>query len=203
MEILIQSIGKVENELLRMLKKPLEKIFGIECHVPTDILEIPEGAYNPSRDQYHSTEILYSMTNILKRDSSHIVKIFNFDIEGNPRVSGTAKSKILQAANTECLHVLGVTNVDLYASRLNFVLGEAEYPGNFAIISLHRLKSPNKKIFLKRVLTEAVHELGHTFGLPHCGNHLCVMHFSNSVVETDIKGPGFCSDCLSKLLSGH
>lgn len=170
MEILIQSIGKVENELLRMLKKPLEKIFGIECHVSDDILEIPEGAYNPSRDQYHSTEILYSMTNILKRDSSHI---------------------------------LGVTNVDLYASRLNFVLGEAEYPGNFAIISLHRLKSPNKKIFLKRVLTEAVHELGHTFGLPHCGNHLCVMHFSNSVVETDIKGPGFCSDCLSKLLPGH
>ena len=166
MEILIQSIGTVENKLLRMLEKPLEKIFGISCHLSTDILEIPERSYNPSRDQYHSTEILYSMMNILKRDSDH---------------------------------VLGVTNVDLYASRLNFILGEAEYPGNFAIVSLNRLKSPNKKLFLKRVLTEAVHELGHTFGLSHCRNHLCVMHFSNSVVETDIKGPGFCSDCLSKL----
>ena len=166
MEILIQSIGTVENKLLRMLEKPLEKIFGISCHLSTDILEIPERSYNPSRDQYHSTEILYSMMNILKRDSDH---------------------------------VLGVTNVDLYASRLNFVLGEAEYPGNFAIVSLNRLKSPNKKLFLKRVLTEAVHEVGHTFGLSHCRNHLCVMHFSNSVVETDIKGPGFCSDCLSKL----
>ena len=166
MEILIQSIGTVENKLLRMLENPLEKIFGISCHVLTDILEIPERSYNPSRDQYHSTEILCSMMNIMKRNSNH---------------------------------VLGVTNVDLYASRLNFVLGEAEYPGNFAIVSLNRLKSPNKKLFLKRVLTEAVHELGHTFGLSHCGNHLCVMHFSNSVVETDIKGPGFCSDCLSKL----
>ena len=166
MEILIQSIGTVENKLLMMLEKPLEKIFGISCHLSTDILEIPERSYNPSRDQYHSTEILYSMMNILKRDSDH---------------------------------VLGVTNVDLYASRLNFILGEAEYPGNFAIVSLNRLKSPNKKLFLKRVLTEAVHELGHTFGLSHCRNHLCVMHFSNSVVETDIKGPGFCSDCLSKL----
>ena len=166
MEILIQSIGTVENKLLMMLEKPLEKIFGISCHLSTDILEIPERSYNPSRDQYHSTEILYSMMNILKRDSNH---------------------------------VLGVTNVDLYASRLNFVIGEAEYPGNFAIVSLNRLKSPNKKLFLKRVLTEAVHELGHTFGLSHCRNHLCVMHFSNSVVETDIKGPGFCSDCLSKL----
>lgn len=166
MEILIQSIGTVENKLLRMLEKPLEEIFGISCRVLNDVLEIPERSYNPSRDQYHSTEILYSMMNILKRDSNHI---------------------------------LGVTNVDLYASKLNFVLGEAEYPGNFAIISVNRLKSPNKKLFLKRILTEAVHELGHTFGLPHCGNHLCVMHFSNSVVETDIKGPGFCSDCLSKL----
>ncbi|HEX3013323.1 MAG TPA: archaemetzincin family Zn-dependent metalloprotease, partial [Methanobacterium sp.] len=160
----------VENKLLRMLEKPLEEIFGIECRVSKDILEIPERSYNPSRDQYRSTEILYFMMNSLKTDSNHVI---------------------------------GVTNVDLYAPRLNFVLGEAEYPGNFAIISLNRLKSPNKKLFLKRVLTEAVHELGHTFGLSHCRNHLCVMHFSNSVLETDIKGPGFCSDCLSKLLPGH
>ncbi len=166
MEILIQSIGKVENEILRMLEKPLEKIFGIRCRVSKDILEIPERAYNPSRDQYNSTEILYSMMNILKTGSKHVI---------------------------------GITEVDIYAPRLNFVLGEAEYPGQFAIISLRRLKSPNKKLFLKRVLTEAVHELGHTFGLPHCGNHLCVMHFSNSVLETDIKGPGFCKDCLSNL----
>ncbi|MGB9978616.1 archaemetzincin family Zn-dependent metalloprotease [Methanobacterium sp.] len=168
MEIFIQSIGTVEKKLLKELAKPLEEIFGIKCSVSNDILEIPERAYNPSRDQYHSTEILYSMMNILKVGSNHII---------------------------------GITEVDLYASRLNFVLGEAEYPGHFAIISLHRLKSPNKKLFLKRVLTEAVHELGHTFGLPHCGNHLCVMHFSNSVVETDIKGPGFCSDCLSNLFN--
>lgn len=166
MEILIQSIGKVENELLITLPKPLKEIFGIKCNISKDVLEIPERTYNPSRDQYNSTEILYFMMNILKRDSNH---------------------------------VLGVTKVDLYTSRLNFVLGEAEYPGNFALISLNRLKSPNKELFLKRVLTEAVHELGHTFGLSHCGNHLCVMHFSNSVLETDIKGPGFCRDCLSKL----
>lgn len=170
MEILLQSLGKVENELLRMLIKPLEKIFGLECHVSKDTLDLPEGSYNPSRDQYNSTEILYSMIDILKRNSNH---------------------------------VLGLTNADLYTSRLNFVLGEAEYPGNFAVISLNRLKSPNRNLFLKRILTEAVHELGHTFGLPHCINNLCVMHFSNSVLETDIKGPGFCSDCSSKLFQSN
>ena len=166
MEILIQSIGKVENEVLIMLEKSLKEIFDIKCSISEDVLKVPELSYNPSRDQYHSTEILYFMIDTMKVDFNHII----------------------------C-----VTEVDLYAARLNFVLGEAEYPGNFAIISLHRLKSPNRDLFLKRVVTEAVHELGHTFGLPHCGNHLCVMHFSNSVVETDIKGPGFCKDCLSKL----
>lgn len=167
MEILIQSIGKVENDILKMLEKPLEKIFNVKCSTSKEVLEIPEGTYNPSRDQYLSTEILYFMMNILKRNSNH---------------------------------VLGLTSVDLYAPRLNFVLGEAEYPGNFALISLHRLKSPNRDLFIKRIITEAVHELGHTFGLPHCMNHLCVMHFSNSVLETDIKGPGFCKDCLNKLV---
>jgi archaemetzincin len=53
--------------------------------------------------------------------------------------------------------------------------------------------------FLKRVLKEAVHEMGHTFGIPHCENHLCVMHFSNSIVETGIKGAGFCRNCLNEL----
>ncbi len=231
MEILIQPIGSIENEavenlqfsgdqtkgsiVLLMLKKSLKEIFRIKCHISNDTMEIPEKAYNPSRNQYYSTGILSLMMNILKTDSSHIVKIGNLDIEGNPRVSRTAKSEtyknfnfvvgetqlpsVLQVQNAKCLHVIGVTEVDLYVPGLNFVFGEAECPGNFAIISLHRLKNPNRGLYLKRVLIEAVHELGHTFGLPHCKNHLCVMHFSNSIVETDIKGTEFCKDCLKGL----
>ncbi len=166
MGILIQPVGKVENKVLLMLKKSLKEIFGVDCHISKDIMEIPEKFYSPSRNQYHSTGILSLMMNTMKIDSDQVI---------------------------------GVTEVDLYVPGLNFVFGEAECPGNFAIISLHRLKNPNKDLFLKRVLIEAVHELGHTFGLSHCENHLCVMHFSNSIVETDIKGPEFCKDCLNRL----
>jgi archaemetzincin len=166
MEILIQPLGKVENEVLLMLEKSLEEIFGIKCSISKDIMEIPEKSYDPSRNQYYSTQILSFMMNILKIDSNHII---------------------------------GVTEVDLYIPRLNFVFGEAECPGNFAIISLYRLKSHNRELFLRRILKEAVHELGHTFGFSHCENHLCVMHFSNSIVETDIKGVRFCRDCLNKI----
>lgn len=200
MEILIQPVGKVENEVLLMLEKSLKEIFRVECHISKDIMEIPEKSYNPSRNQYHSTEILSLMMNTMKIDSNHV-----------------GKSSICHSKKQSFLHVIGITEVDLYVPGLNFVFGEAECPGNFAIISLHRLKSLNRELYLKRVLKnsrnflnhknqrflpvliEAVHELGHTFGLPHCENHLCVMHFSNSIVETDIKGPKFCRDCLKRL----
>jgi len=37
---------------------------------------------------------------------------------------------------------------------------------------------------MQRVIKEAVHELGHAFGLTHCENSKCVMHFSNSLQDT-------------------
>ncbi|MGQ9461402.1 MAG: archaemetzincin family Zn-dependent metalloprotease, partial [Candidatus Bathyarchaeaceae archaeon] len=69
--------------------------------------------------------------------------------------------------------ILGVTEVDLYVPRLNFVFGEAQCPGRTAIISLVRLKpefygqQPNRNLFLERSAKEAVHEVGHTLGLGH------------------------------------
>jgi archaemetzincin len=46
---------------------------------------------------------------------------------------------------------------------------------------------------------EAVHELGHMFGLDHCSDLRCVMHFSNSLADTDRKGRDFCPSCRARL----
>jgi archaemetzincin len=95
---------------------------------------------------------------------------------------------------------LGVTEVDLYVEGLNFVFGLAESPGKAAVISLHRLRSNVDTARLReRAVKEAVHELGHTFGLPHCANPDCVMHFSNSLADTDRKGKVYCAQCRAKL----
>ena len=96
-------------------------------------------------------------------------------------------------------HVLGVTDVDLYVPGLHFVFGQAQCPGTFAIISVHRLQHPDEAIFLDRIMKEAVHELGHTYGLTYCDNPLCVMHFSNSLTDTDIKGKTFCEKCRNRI----
>jgi len=99
-------------------------------------------------------------------------------------------------------------DVDIFSRFLNFVFGVADMPKNksfgSALISVTRLRekfyrrSENIAQFELRVLKEAIHELGHTFGLEHCEN-LCVMRFSNSLNDTDKKPPNYCEACLKKL----
>jgi len=99
--------------------------------------------------------------------------------------------------------VLGIIDVDLYAAGLNFVFGQAEPDSGVAIISLYRLREelpPDYGLFLSRAAKEAIHELGHTFGLEHCSGIKCVMHFSNSLHDTDVKEMTFCSQCHPKLI---
>ena len=95
---------------------------------------------------------------------------------------------------------LGVTDVDLYTPGLNFIFGQAMIHAGAAVISLARLVSMDKNLFIGRALKESVHELGHTFGLTHCLNTYCIMHFSNCLLDTDKKGPWYCKNCELKLI---
>jgi archaemetzincin len=100
---------------------------------------------------------------------------------------------------------LAVTDQDLYVPRLNFVFGLADPANRRAIIALPRLRQSyyrlpeDKDLFQQRVLKEAVHELGHVFGLRHCGDRRCAMAFSNSLADTDFKGSVFCARCRRQL----
>lgn len=96
-----------------------------------------------------------------------------------------------------CEMVFGITAVDLYVPGLNFVFGLASREG--AVISVFRLQSRDPLTHRSRVLKEAIHEMGHVWGLEHCPKKLCVMHFSNSLMDTDRKGTEFCRDCASRL----
>lgn len=111
---------------------------------------------------------------------------------------------ILQSIKNGCDIVLGVTEVDLYANHLNFVFGEAELGGERAVISLKRLRPEfygmhDQNLLKLRTLKEAVHEIGHVLGLRHCRNERCVMHFSNSIIDTDLKSWKYCEKCRREL----
>jgi archaemetzincin len=55
------------------------------------------------------------------------------------------------------------------------------------------------RLLFGRAEKEAVHELGHAYGLAHCRSFDCVMRFSNSVEQVDLKPGHFCQLCEAQL----
>jgi len=132
--------------------------------------------YSPERDQYHATLVLASLLRAL------------------PDPNGK---------------ILGITSVDLFVPVLTFVFGQAQLDGPGALLSTFRLRNeyyglgPDETMLLDRVIKEAVHELGHSFGLVHCPDADCVMSSSTYVEEVDLKGDWYCSRCAGKLEAGQ
>jgi len=171
MKIGILPIGQADTAILMRIKKNLAQVFlDTTCLVIDEKLPLREKDFDKKRKQYRSNAIL-------------------------SEIQGYAAKK------TGLNRVLGVVDADLFVPELNFVFGEAACPGKAAVISLWRLKpefygdAPNMELFSARTLKEAVHELGHTLGLRHCSRSSCVMHFSNSIFDTDIKQSLFCEQC--------
>jgi archaemetzincin len=94
---------------------------------------------------------------------------------------------------------LGVATVDLGAPQLNFVFGQADPDRGVAVFSVARLRTRDAERYRARRATEAIHELGHTFGLDHCEDPHCVMWFSNTLEESDRKGTAFCAKHAAQL----
>lgn len=170
-KILLVPLDRIDKKLLEKIGAYLEKAFGRIIAVGKK-LAVSRSSYNPVRNQYHSAAILEELL---------------------PRKSRSYE------------RVLGISDVDLYAPGLNFVFGEADIFNGTAVISLARLRQEfynlekDEAIFIERVIKEAVHELGHTYGLGHCPDPKCVMYFSNSLKDTDIKGKEFCDRCKGRI----
>lgn len=96
--------------------------------------------------------------------------------------------------------VLGVVEAELSAPERDFVFGEAEVTGRCAVIGIAPLAlGVGPEVVSRRVLAEAVHELGHLAGLPHCPDEECAMYPSVTVEDTDRKGADYCESCAASL----
>jgi archaemetzincin len=101
--------------------------------------------------------------------------------------------------------LLGVTERDLFVPVLSFVYGQAQLGGRVAVVSLARLRPefhglpPAPVTLARRAATEAVHEVGHTFGLVHCLDRRCPMSLSIDLVDLDGKTSTPCAACRALL----
>ena len=101
--------------------------------------------------------------------------------------------------------VLGIADVDLCSPLFTFVFGEATLKGTAAVVSLHRLRPEHyglprdPGLLRSRIRRVALHEAGHLLGLVHCRDPGCVMRFSGSAEEVDLRGDEFCGACRSTL----
>jgi len=167
--IALVPIGNADKAILEVLTRPLEKVFDQRMRIG-DSIALPWESWNQRRGQ-------------------HLASLLLAELPSLPHLGD---------------RVLGVVDVDIFAPGLNFVFGEADITRKRVLISLQRLRQEfyglpcDENLFRERVLKEAVHELGHTYGLGHCPDSTCVMHFSNSLHDTDVKGWDFCPNCQEK-----
>jgi archaemetzincin len=169
-EIRIVPLGAVDRNLLEYLGLTLPERFNRPV-VEMQVKVNTEKAYNAVRRQYHSTQLLAQLREV-----------------------GAGEAK-----------VLGVTDLDLFIPIFSFVFGEAQVGGCAALMSTHRLHQEfyglpeDTRLLFARAEKEAVHELGHAYGLVHCRSFDCVMRFSNSVEQVDLRPGHFCHLCEAQL----
>ncbi len=169
--IILVPIGAALPELLSWLAGRLEEVMGHKV-VIGDPVPLPPAGHNARRGQYQGDALLAALRTLHYPAAERVV---------------------------------GLTEADCYTPGLNFIFGQARMGGREAFVALPRLRPSfyglpeDTTLFRERVLKEIVHELGHTWGLPHCADTHCVMHFSNTLHDTDVKGADFCPRCRDRL----
>ena len=169
MKLQIIPVGAIDPEIVAILKRGIEDMFPADVRLG-DVLRPSIEAYDADRGQYSAEVVLNDLALRETEDQEHI---------------------------------LGLADRDLYIPELTFVFGAAL--GTAALVSITRLRQEfyglqaDRDLLTRRILTEAVHEVGHSYGMKHCFDPGCVMFFSRNIADTDTKGFNLCDSCKDTL----
>lgn len=179
--IYLLPLGNADRALVEGLRSPVQETFQVPVEIRNTSIDLAP-FYDASRVQYNSTQILqFLQRNLREVDSAQSSPSF-------------PSSKLL-----------AILSQDLFIPILTYVFGEAELDGSVAVVSYYRFMNEryglpqDNRLLAARLRKEALHELGHAYGLVHCGEQRCVMHTSTYVEDIDLKGDHFCTECAQAI----
>lgn len=169
----IVPFGEIPKTLLDFLREELGYRFGEEVGV-LGMEPLPEGAFDPKRNRYRSSLFLRHL-----------------------------EEERQEVDRQEQERRIGIVDVDLYNPESDPALGESDSVDRVAVLTIAPLRPETEgdddPRVRERVLKEALHELGHTYGLKHCDQRKCVMFPSNTPPEIDLQTADFCLTHQSEL----
>lgn len=169
MVLRVASMEDLDEALLAAIAESLRHGYGVEV-TRSAALGQPDFAWDEARRQYSAPLIL---------------------------------RRLLDAAAAGADKLLAVTGQDLYIPMLSFVYGQAQLGGQVAVVSVARLRTeyyglpPDEELLRVRARKEALHEVGHLFGLVHCPDTNCAMALSTGIRPLDQKQPSLCAGCAA------
>lgn len=170
--IQLTILGSFPEQAIAEIENALRKQLTVEV-LPTERRELPAKAYYAPRKRYRAEKLLSA----------------------------------LEAKQHGNIGQLGLTEVDISTTKGKIkdwgVIGLGVIGGDSAIISTYRLRrdDPSDDLYRFRVVTSAVHEVGHMLGLDHCTEPRCVMNDAEGKVQTVDQSTGELGpQCLQALL---
>ena len=171
--VYLLPVGKIAPSLLDDLRDAIPKKLPVRCEIPPLTLD-PTPSYHTERQQFHSSEILQRMQNLVRPEDWRLLAVTEVDLY----------IPILK-------YVFGEAQIGGPCALVSVFRLRQEFYG------LER----DHALLRKRLLKESVHELGHTLDLRHCQDYRCVMASSHAVEWIDIRENSLCPACRNELTS--
>lgn len=171
--IFVRPVGPVDDAIVRRLRREIGRYFG-EAVEELGAMEIPEGSFDPKRNQHHSTAILKAVLSDVPAGALRVLGIVDRDL---------------------CIPILTFVFGEAQLGGTVALVSLARLRQEFYGLP------PDPPLFFDRLRKESLHELGHTFGLIHCRLPDCVMYLSNTIRDVDRKGRELCRGCRETLLA--